>query len=472
MLQFKHHILGWTLVGAPGDGGRAIPGAEAPGRAIAAAVADSGPTGRRHSARRQPQAGRGAGVLRRETGRQGRRLRGGRGLFHAPLRRRRRSAGPCLRQRAERPLSISQHRQRHGRRRSVHHHAPQCQAATFGSAIDSASYPEKLDVFWISQNYHDLKDPFMGPVDMAKFNKAVFDALKPGGVYIVLDHVAAKGSPAEVTDTLHRIEPSVVRREVEAAGFKFAGESPLRGEPGRSAHRRAVQSVDSGQDRPVHLQVPQAVTGRRPWAGAAACLLSLGLAAPSAAAEDPVPAALGERQQTSDAWWTGPLIANTPSTLAKGHVSLESYLFDVQDAGLPTASGRRPTCSMGSPTASPSGRFRVSASTGRAPGRVRPGSGSATLRCTFNIGCGPMCPTPGSRPRRWRWSRSFRRAAISTSAIARATGWVRSSTPRAWRSTRRITSGCRTGGSCAGGSTCSARPRNASRWATRASTAR
>ncbi len=96
---------------------------------------------------------------------------------------------------------------------------------TFASALDAAKYPEKLDLFWISQNYHDLHDSFMGPVDMAAFNRAVFAALKPGGIYVVLDHVAAKGSPADVTDTLHRIEPSTVRREVEAAGFKFEGES-------------------------------------------------------------------------------------------------------------------------------------------------------------------------------------------------------------------------------------------------------
>ncbi|MBS0360275.1 MAG: class I SAM-dependent methyltransferase [Proteobacteria bacterium] len=104
-------------------------------------------------------------------------------------------------------------------------------SVTAASAIDSARYPEKLDLFWISQNYHDLKDPFMGPVDMAAFNKAVFAALKPGGTYVVLDHVAAPGSPADVTDTLHRIEPSVVRREVEAAGFKFVGESKLLANP-------------------------------------------------------------------------------------------------------------------------------------------------------------------------------------------------------------------------------------------------
>ena len=101
----------------------------------------------------------------------------------------------------------------------------------YAAPLDAAKYPEKLDVFWISQNYHDLKDSFMGPVDMAAFNRTVYAALKPGGVYLVLDHVAAKGSPADVTETLHRIEPSVVRREVEAAGFKLDSESSLLANP-------------------------------------------------------------------------------------------------------------------------------------------------------------------------------------------------------------------------------------------------
>jgi predicted methyltransferase len=102
---------------------------------------------------------------------------------------------------------------------------------TFASALEAARFPEQLDVFWISQNYHDLHDNFMGPVDMVAFNKAVYAALKPGGVYIVLDHVAAKNSPADVTDTLHRIEPATVRREVEAAGFRFEGESTVLANP-------------------------------------------------------------------------------------------------------------------------------------------------------------------------------------------------------------------------------------------------
>lgn len=104
-------------------------------------------------------------------------------------------------------------------------------SVTSASALAAARYPEPLDVFWIGQNYHDLLDPFMGPVDIGAFNKAVFAALKPGGAYVVLDHVAAAGSPADVTDTLHRIEPSVVRRQVEAAGFVFEGESRILANP-------------------------------------------------------------------------------------------------------------------------------------------------------------------------------------------------------------------------------------------------
>lgn len=104
-------------------------------------------------------------------------------------------------------------------------------SVTYAAPLDAARYPEKLDLFWISQNYHDLQDSFMGPVDMAAFNRAVYAALKPGGVYIVLDHVAAKGSPANVTETLHRIEPAVVRREVEGAGFKLESESSILANP-------------------------------------------------------------------------------------------------------------------------------------------------------------------------------------------------------------------------------------------------
>ncbi|HXM00757.1 MAG TPA: hypothetical protein VN932_12570, partial [Rhizomicrobium sp.] len=87
--------------------------------------------------------------------------------------------------------------------------------------------PEYADVIWTSQNYHDLHDKFAGPVDIAAFNKAVYAALKPGGVFVVLDHAALPGSGLAATDTLHRIDPAAVKTEVEAAGFKFVGESKV-----------------------------------------------------------------------------------------------------------------------------------------------------------------------------------------------------------------------------------------------------
>lgn len=85
--------------------------------------------------------------------------------------------------------------------------------------------PEKLDMVWTSLNYHDMHAAFMGPVDVAVVNRAVFDSLKPGGVYIVIDHADDPGTGIANVNTLHRIDPTLVRREVEAAGFIFEGES-------------------------------------------------------------------------------------------------------------------------------------------------------------------------------------------------------------------------------------------------------
>lgn len=93
------------------------------------------------------------------------------------------------------------------------------------ASINSLYAPESLDVVWTSQNYHDLHDSFYKPADLAIINKAIFNALKPGGVYIVLDHSAVAGSGLSATETLHRIDEAVVKKEVLAAGFKLAAES-------------------------------------------------------------------------------------------------------------------------------------------------------------------------------------------------------------------------------------------------------
>lgn len=93
--------------------------------------------------------------------------------------------------------------------------------------IANLDMPKGVDMVWTSQNYHDLHDPFMGSPDMARLNKTIYDALKPGGIYIVLDHAAAAGTGVSKTNDLHRIDPTAVKAEVTAAGFEFVGESDV-----------------------------------------------------------------------------------------------------------------------------------------------------------------------------------------------------------------------------------------------------
>jgi predicted methyltransferase len=85
--------------------------------------------------------------------------------------------------------------------------------------------PVPVDLVWTSQNYHDLHN-FPG-LDVGVFNQMVFDALKPGGVYLILDHEAESGSGTRDTATLHRIDVETVKKEVLAAGFVLAGSSEL-----------------------------------------------------------------------------------------------------------------------------------------------------------------------------------------------------------------------------------------------------
>jgi predicted methyltransferase len=89
--------------------------------------------------------------------------------------------------------------------------------------------PAKVDLVWTSQNYHDLHN-FPG-LDVAVFNQLVFEALKPGGIYLILDHATEPGAGVTETSTLHRIDPDTVKREVLAAGFVFVGSSDILRQP-------------------------------------------------------------------------------------------------------------------------------------------------------------------------------------------------------------------------------------------------
>jgi predicted methyltransferase len=113
--------------------------------------------------------------------------------------------------------------------------------------LDKIVVPESVDLVWTSQNYHDFHNDEFGKPDMGAVNKGVYDALKPGGIYFILDHAAEAGSGTRDTDTLHRIDPAVVKKEVEAAGFVFAGESKVLHNPKDDHTKKVFDSSIRGE---------------------------------------------------------------------------------------------------------------------------------------------------------------------------------------------------------------------------------
>src|SRR5690606_33654819 len=85
-------------------------------------------------------------------------------------------------------------------------------------------FPDDLDAVHIVLYYHDLP---LNDIDTAAFNQKVYDALKPGGIYFIVDHNAPAGTGMELTESVHRIDPDVIRTEVTAAGFELAEDSQL-----------------------------------------------------------------------------------------------------------------------------------------------------------------------------------------------------------------------------------------------------
>ncbi|MDQ0083098.1 putative methyltransferase [Variovorax boronicumulans] len=88
---------------------------------------------------------------------------------------------------------------------------------------------QPADVLWLHLFYHDLHTALMQGkgATAADFNRAVYERLKPGGSYVIVDHAAAAGAGTSVAQSLHRIEPASVREEVEAAGFVLEAESTI-----------------------------------------------------------------------------------------------------------------------------------------------------------------------------------------------------------------------------------------------------
>ena len=91
----------------------------------------------------------------------------------------------------------------------------------FDDPVPPALSIDGLDLVTLMFNYHDLG--FLA-VDRDKMNRAIFRALKPGGVYVIADHAGRPGTGISESGSLHRIEEAFLRGEVEAAGFKLAAE--------------------------------------------------------------------------------------------------------------------------------------------------------------------------------------------------------------------------------------------------------
>ena len=88
---------------------------------------------------------------------------------------------------------------------------------------------QPADVLWLHLFYHDLHTDLIQArgATAADFNRAVYERLKPGGSYVIVDHAAAVGAGTSEARSLHRIEPGSVRQEVEAAGFILDAESNM-----------------------------------------------------------------------------------------------------------------------------------------------------------------------------------------------------------------------------------------------------
>jgi predicted methyltransferase len=111
--------------------------------------------------------------------------------------------------------------------------------------LDEMTLPGELDAVLIVLFYHDT---YWQDVDRARMNAAVFQALKPGGVYGVIDHRAEPGSGARDVQTLHRVDEALVKQEIIAAGFVLDGESDLLANPADTRDYNVFRDVRTDRD--------------------------------------------------------------------------------------------------------------------------------------------------------------------------------------------------------------------------------
>lgn len=109
------------------------------------------------------------------------------------------------------------------------------------SEYTALTLPEPVDMVWTTENYHDFHN---GPTaNIAALNTAVFNALKPGGIFYVEDHSAADGAGLEAASKVHRMDEALAKTELAAAGFTLDAESNLLRNP---ADNKAGSNSEAG----------------------------------------------------------------------------------------------------------------------------------------------------------------------------------------------------------------------------------
>lgn len=106
-------------------------------------------------------------------------------------------------------------------------------------SLRSFTFAEPLDTIVTVQNWHDLHIKLFPAGASAMIARRLFAALKPGGTLLVIDHVGTNPTPFAVADTLHRGDAAATRKELEAAGFRFDGQSAILALPS-DAHTASV----------------------------------------------------------------------------------------------------------------------------------------------------------------------------------------------------------------------------------------
>ncbi len=92
---------------------------------------------------------------------------------------------------------------------------------------DRFTLPAPVDLVFTARNYHDFKINEYQMGDTLALDRVAFAALRPGGIYVIIDHSAVAGAVENQVHPLHRIDQAVVRREVESVGFVYDGESQI-----------------------------------------------------------------------------------------------------------------------------------------------------------------------------------------------------------------------------------------------------